>query len=101
MKYSEVDLKNPITSKSIAELFDDINDCTATHLIINIGAHNFESIGLIKELKDRLIQAELTLKRFNKIAILHSPDFRNKSNDEDRYNFFNDRNEAVKWLELL
>ena len=101
MNYSEVHLKNPINSKSIAELFGDIKDCNSTHLIINIGAHNFESIEVIKELKNRLIQAELTLKRFKKIAIIHPHDFRNKSEDEERYNYFSNNKEAVNWLEKL
>ncbi|MBT8386197.1 MAG: hypothetical protein KJO12_02195 [Ignavibacteria bacterium] len=101
MNYSEVHLKNPINSKSITELFGDIKDCNSTHLIINIGAHNFESIEVIKELKNKLIQAELTMKRFKKIAIIHPPEFRNKSEDEERYNYFSNNNEAVNWLEKL
>ncbi len=101
MNYSEVHLKNPINSKNIAKLFDDINNSKSTHLIINIGAHNFESIEVIKELKKRLIQAELTLKCFKKIAIIHPPYFRNKSEDDERYNYFSNNKEAVNWLEKL
>ncbi len=101
MNYSEVHLKNPINSKNIAKLFDDINNSKSSHLIINIGAHNFECIEVIKELKKRLIQAELTLKRFKKIAIIHPPYFRNKSEDDERYNYFSNNKEAVNWLEKL
>ena len=101
MNYMEIHLENPINSKSIDNLFTDIESCISPNLLINIGVHNFESIQVIKELKNRFTQAELTLNRFIKIAILHPPNFRNKSNDEKRYNFFSNKNEAVNWLEIL
>jgi hypothetical protein len=101
MNYTEIHVNNPINIKSIDKLMDDIKSCNSSLLIINIGAHNFESIEVIKELKNRLIQAELTLKRFKKIAIIHPPDFRNTSEDEERYNYFSNNKEAVNWVEKL
>lgn len=98
MNYTEVHLKNPINFKSIDQLMDEIKSCNSSLLIINIGEHNFESIQVIKELKNRLTQAKLTLNRFIKIAILHPPNFKNKSNDEERYNYFSDKKEAIDWL---
>ncbi len=83
MNYSEVHLKNPINSKNIAKLFDDINNSKSSHLIINIEAHNFVSIEVIKELKNRLNLEKDILSRFKKIAIIHPPDFRNISDDEE------------------
>ena len=99
MNYSEIILNNPINFKSIDELFEDIKVCNSLNLIINIEAHNFECIEVIKELKNRLSLEKDTMSRFRKLAFLHSPDFSNKSNDEERYNFFSNKKEAVDWLE--
>ena len=101
MNYTELHINNPINFKSIDELFEDIKSCNSLHLIINIGEHNFESIEVIKELRNRLNLEKNTLNRFRKIAFLNPPGFENKSDDEDRYNFFSDKNKAVKWLEIL
>jgi len=98
MEYKEVLVNNPITKRSIDQLVNEIKLCSSSFLIINIGAHNFESIEVIKELKKRLNLEKITLTQFRKIAFLHPPGFINKSENEDRYNFFCNKKEAVDWL---
>ncbi|GMR25383.1 MAG: hypothetical protein BMS9Abin39_0678 [Ignavibacteria bacterium] len=49
----------------------------------------------MKELKNRLNLERNTLKRFSKLAFLNSIGFKNKRDNEDRYNFFCDKKEAV------
>lgn len=101
MNYKEILINNPITLKSIDKLFAEIKSCNSSYLIINIGAHNFESIEVIKELKNRLNLERETLSRFRKIVFLHPSGFKNKSENEDRYNFFCDKKEAVDWLTTI
>ncbi len=98
MDHKEILVKNPITGRSIEQLIDELKLCNSSLLIINIGAHNFESIEVIKELKNRLNLESNTLSRFRKVAFLNSSGFKNKSENEARYNFFCDKKEAVDWL---
>ena len=95
MDYKEILINNPITRRNIDQLIDEIKSCNSSFLIINIGAHNFESIEVIKELKNVLNLEKDTLSRFRKIAFLNSSGFKNKIENEDRYNFFCDKKEAV------
>lgn len=101
MDYKEILINNPITIKSIDQLIDEIKSCNSSFLIINIGAHNFDSIEVMKRLKDRLNLEKNTLNRFKKIAFLYPSGFKNKSENEDRYNFFSNKKEAVNWLTTI
>ena len=100
MNYIEIHVNNPINFKSIEKLMDDIKSCNSSLLLINIGAHNFESIEVIKEFKNRLNIEKDILSRFRKIAFLHPPDIRNKSEDEERYNYFSNKKETNNWLSI-
>ena len=99
MNYTEIHVSNPINMNSIDALFEEIKDCNSLYLMINIGEHNFKSIEIIKELKNRFSLEKDTLNRFNKIVFLHPPQFQNKSDDDERYNFFNHKDEAIDWLD--
>jgi len=98
MYYKEIHIKNPITTQSIDQLIDDIETCDASLLIINIGAHNFKSVDVMKELKNRLTIEIRSQSHIRKIAFLIPPGLMNESDDENRYNYFNDKVEAVEWL---
>ena len=98
MDYEEILINNPITIRSIEQLFKELKSCQSSSLLINIGAHNFESIEILKKLKDTFYLERNKLGHLKKIAFLHPPDFNNKSENEERYNFFSNREEAVKWL---
>lgn len=98
MSCIELKIKNPITLKSIEELFDDIKDCNSALLLINVGAHNFESIEVLKEFKKMFNQERELLSSFKKIAFLHPAEYQNESEDKNRYNFFSDREKAINWL---
>ncbi|MEJ2616030.1 MAG: hypothetical protein P8Z35_13815 [Ignavibacteriaceae bacterium] len=98
MNSNEVSIANPITSKSITKIFDEIKLCNTKYLIINIGEHEFESIEVLKELKNMFIQKKDLLNRFNKIAFLHPASFENISMNTKKYNFFSNREKAKSWL---
>ncbi len=98
MKYSEIQIDNPIDLKSINKFIKDLGNCETPQLLINIGDHHFESIEAIQELKTRLLNKAAILDRFEKIAIIHPPGFPNESEDEDIYRYFSEQKEAVKWL---
>ena len=100
MHYNEIHIKNPIKSKSVDQLIDDIKTCNTSLLIINIGEHNFESVDVIKELKNRLTTEIRFQTHIRKIAFLIPPGLMNKSDDENRYKYFNDKEGAVEWLLL-
>jgi len=101
MEYKEILVKNPITLNSIDQLFVDIKSCNSQFLIINVGSHNFESIEVLKELKSRFNIEANALNRFRKIAFIHSSEIINKSENEDRYNFFFERKDAISWLTAI
>jgi len=100
MNYKEILVNNPITGRSIDQLIDEIKLCNSPFLIINIGVHNFESIEVLKGFKNRLNLERNTLNRFRKIAFLHPSVFKNKSDNEDKYNFFCDKKEALDWFNI-
>ena len=100
MHYKEIQIKNPITTISIDQLIDDIKTCYTSLLKINIAEHNFESVEVMKELKNRL-KAELkSQNHIRKIAFLIPTGFVNESNDKNLYRYFNKKAEAVEWLTL-
>ena len=72
MLYKEIHIKNPITIKSVNQLIDDIKTCDTSLLIINIGEHNFESVDVMKELKNRLTAEIKSQGHIRKIAFLIS-----------------------------
>ncbi len=98
ISYNELHLKNPITSNSIDQLFLELGSCDTSLLIINSGDHIFESIDVLRELKLRFMKEETNLNRFRKIAFIHPPEVSNKSENEERYNYFFSREEAIDWL---
>ena len=100
MHYKEIQIKNPITTKSVDQLIDDIKACNTSFLIINIGEHNFESVEVMKELKNRLTAELKSQNHIRKIAFLIPPGITNKSADENLYRYFSKKAEAVEWLTL-
>ena len=98
MHYKEIHIKNPITTKSVDQLIDDIKTCNTSLLIINIGEHKFESVEIMKEMKSRLTAGIKSQNHFRKIAFIIPPVFMNESDDENRYKYFNDKEKAVEWL---
>ena len=70
MQYKEIHIKNPITTKSVDQLIDDIKACNTSLLILNIGEHNFESVEVMKELKNRLTTEIRSQIHIRKIAFL-------------------------------
>ena len=100
MHYKEIHIKNPITIKSVDQLIDDIKTCYTSMLIINITEHNFESVEVLKELKNRLTTELKSQSHIRKIAFLIPPGFMNESTDEYLYSYFSKKAEAVEWLIL-
>jgi len=98
MHYKEIQIKNPISTISIDQFIDDINTSDVSLLILNIGEHKFESVEVMKELKNRLTNELESQNRFRKIAFITPPGFMNKSDDKNRYRYFYDKEEAVEWL---
>jgi len=98
MTIKEILIANPISNESIDQLFDEIELCDSQFLIINIGEHEFESLEVLKNLKNRFNKEKETLIRFKKIAFVHPKKYDNKSQDLNKYNYFCDREKAINWL---
>ena len=100
MHYKEIQIKNPITTISIDQFIDDINTSDVSLLILNIGEHRFESVEVMKELKNRLTAELKSQNHIRKIAFLIPAGITNESNDENLYRYFSKKAEAVEWLTL-
>ena len=93
--HKEFLLLNPVTENSIDQLFMKIKNCYSPFLIINVGEHNFESITVLKMFKERFAIESEMLTRFEKIAFLHPPGYHNISENEEKYNYFTERQKAI------
>lgn len=97
MEVSKIYLKNPITHEAVNELILGILKVENPRLLLlNFGDHNFESLEVLKYCKEKLQQNETTLKRFEKIAMVSVPPYRNPDKDQMRY--FHSEQEAGEWL---
>ncbi len=41
---------------------------------------------------------EIQLLKFEKIAVIHPPEYFNESSEPEKYNYFTSRNEAKEWF---
>jgi hypothetical protein len=99
MKIFEVNVKNPITHYSIrATIKKIISSTNNDYLIVNLGAHNFVSLKVMKDFKQAFWNIKSKLYQFKKIAIIHSRERLNRSDNPDFYEYFNSKTEAIKWL---
>ncbi|KAA3608849.1 MAG: hypothetical protein D8M58_19125 [Calditrichaeota bacterium] len=99
MKIIEVYVRNPITHQSIRATIDKII-CSKNYdfLIVNLGQHHFESLKVMKDFKQAFLDIKSKLYRFKKIAIIHSTERLNKSEDPNFYEHFNSKTDAIKWI---
>ena len=97
MKYLELTLINPINKTSVDSLFVKISKTKCYKLLIDTGAHDFEDLNSLKELKIRFETEDLS--HIKKIAFLHPRKFQNISQDPERYQYFTDKQKAIHWLE--
>lgn len=97
MEISKLYLKNPITHEVVDELILGILEVEKPALLLlNFGDHNFESLEVLKYCKEKMLQNEATFKRFEKIAMVSVPPYRNPDKDQMRY--FHSEQEAEEWL---
>ena len=67
-------------------------------LLINFGNHNFASLEVMKHFKERFKQLETEFRKFQKIAFIHPPEYKNESREPSFYNYFTSKDEAIKWF---
>ncbi len=98
-KILEIELKNPLGYYEIMSLKSEIMTAkNYNFLIIDIGKHDFASINVIKYFKEQLLIMEPQLLKFEKIALIHPPEYRNESSNPEIYDYFTSKVEAKKWF---
>ena len=60
-----------------------INSTNNDYLIVNFGAHNYVSLKVMKDFRQAFWNIKSKLYQFKKIAIIHSTERLNRSNDPD------------------
>ncbi|MCJ8292445.1 MAG: hypothetical protein HRT58_21360 [Crocinitomicaceae bacterium] len=99
MKILEITLENPISHTEIIRLKSEIETGRNYHfLLIDTGKHEFISLGVIKYFREQMQSMETHLLTFEKIALIHPPEYRNESSEPERYNYFTSRVEAKEWF---
>lgn len=100
MEVSKIYLKNPITHEAVNELILGILKVEKpASLLLNFGDHNFESLKVLKYCKEKLQENEMALKKFEKIAMVSVPPYRNP--DKDQMKYFHSEQEAEEWLRRM
>lgn len=98
-KVLEISLKNPIGYDEITNLKSQImiaeNYC---FLLIDTGRHDFVSISIIKYFREQMQNFEPHLLKFEKIALIHPPEYRNESSNPELYDYFTSIVDAKKWF---
>lgn len=98
MNFDEIRITNPVTEKSLEDLIENIRFSKAEFIIIDFGDHDFFSLKVQKDLKEWFTREKYYLKKFKKIALLHPPGYNNSSEEPGSYNYFRDRQGAIKWF---
>lgn len=99
MNILEITLVNPIGYNEIERLTSEIQTCEKLdYLIIDTGKHDFVSVGVIKYFREQMQTLKTQLLNFKKIALIHPPDYKNKSSEPEIYNYFTSRDEAKDWF---
>ena len=99
MNILEINLKNPINHNVINELKAKLVDSSKFDLlIIDTGKHDFTSIDVIKYFRQQMESLETELLTFKKTALIHPPQYKNKSCNPKKYNYFTSKTNAKKWL---
>lgn len=102
MNVLKITLENPITFKVVDNLVVQIlNNTQATHLQIDYGAHDFESIDTLKYCKAELMKIEDHLQQFVKIATISIPPYVSESKDPEKLRHFHTEEEAILWLQKM
>lgn len=97
----EIKVKNPINTDSIELLILEIQETeNYRFLLIDTGDHDFFSIEVIKYFKEEIYAIETHVRKFEKVAFIHPPHFRNESEVPEKYEYFSSKEEAVAWLLL-
>ncbi|OJJ19884.1 hypothetical protein BKI52_15500 [marine bacterium AO1-C] len=94
-------LSNPITLEAVKQLETDIlNASAATYdfLIIDTGAHDFETIQVLKALRQTLETLEDSLLQYQKIALIYPAKYDQMSEFPDKLQYFHTQQEAEAWF---
>jgi len=95
----EISLRNPIGYDEIADLKSQLMIAeNYSFLVIDTGKHDFVSINIIKHFREQMQVLEPQLLKFEKIALLHPPEYRNESSNPKMYQYFTSIIEAKKWF---
>lgn len=99
MNILEITLENPIGYTEIVRLKSEIKTGkNYIFLIIDTGKHEFISLDVIKYFRKQMQTIETQLFKFEKIALIHPPEYRNESSKPEKYNYFTSRVEAKEWF---
>jgi hypothetical protein len=99
MNILEITLENPIGYAEIVRLKSEIETGRDYYfLIIDSGKHEFVSLDVIKYFRTQMQTIETELSKFEKIALIHPPEYRNESSEPERYNYFTSKVEAKEWF---
>lgn len=95
----KITLKNPITHEVVNMLITQIlNNKKHEYLLINFGDHNFESITVIKYCREQLKAIETDLLAFDRIAMVHPPEYENESENKLKLRYFTSEQDAENWF---
>jgi len=95
----KIRLKNPITEEEISTMIRRIvGDLKPNVLLIDFGAHDFESLAVLRFCKDELKKIEPNLLQFRKIAMLSVPPYQGEPLLTDRLKYFHSEKKAMNWL---
>ena len=90
---------NPIGFKQIDAFANEVIQSEKHEfLIIDTGNHDFESIQVIKYFREKFMELEEFLSRFNKIALVRLSIYKNESTNPGVYNYFDSVDKAKKWF---
>lgn len=93
----KIALKNPISKEEVDKMIQKISKSSSFNfLIIDFGNHDFESVKVLKYCKAELMKIEPTLLKFDKIAMLTIPPYKNE--DSEKLKYFHEEREAKEWL---
>lgn len=99
MNILEITLENPIGYTEIVRLKSEIDTGrNYNFLIIDSGKHEFVSLDIIKYFRTQMQTIETQLSKFEKIALIHPPEYRNESSEPEKYNYFTSKVEAKEWF---
>lgn len=99
MNILEITLENPIGYTEIVRLKSEIETGrNSNFLIIDSGKHEFVSLDIIKYFRTQMQTIAIQLSKFEKIALINPPEYRNESSEPEKYNYFTSKVEAKEWF---